>query len=200
MICGTATTEFWHLMESYFGIDEDVDKATLADAQSLAEIVAQKRAWAEEDVPSVTKESDTPSVVPCATATSTTQPKEVVIDDDDDLASVHSAHSTTSTASHQTLAAKKRATVEKYPSFCNIKAATLFFPTSSDTLHATGINPEHITDRKNIGPYCGYYCCAFGDCSYAAQTHGVVATHVRRVHLGHALGCRFCTGSAWWQA
>ena len=44
-ICGTATTEFWHLMESYFGIDEDIEEAALEDAQSLAEIVAQKKAW-----------------------------------------------------------------------------------------------------------------------------------------------------------
>ena len=45
-----------------------------------------------------------------------------------------------------------------------------------------------------------FLCCAWKDCSYAAQTHGVVATHVRRVHLGHALSCRFCPTTAWWQA
>ena len=33
-ICGTATTEFWCLMESYFGIDEDIEEAALEDAQS----------------------------------------------------------------------------------------------------------------------------------------------------------------------
>ena len=176
----------------------------MEDAQSLAEIVAQKKAWAEENVPSVSKESDAPLAAPRALAAPTAQPEEVIIDDDDDdnasLASVHTAHSASSSGSLQTLAAKKCATVEKYPSFCNIKSATLFFPTSSDTLHATGINPEHITDRKKIGPYRGYYCCAFGNCNYAAQTHGVVATHVRRVHLGHAQSCCFCAGSAWWQA
>ena len=189
-ICGTATTEFWHLMESYFGIEEDIEVAALEDAQSLAEIVAQKKAWAEENVPSVSKGSDAPFAAPRALAAPTAQPEEVVIDDDDDdnasLASVHTAHSASSSGSLQMLAAKKRATVEKYPSFCNIKSATLFFPTSSDTQHATGIKPEHITDRKKIGPYCEYYCCAFGNCNYATQTQGVVATHVRRVHLGHA--------------
>ena len=188
-------------MESYFGIDEDIEEAALEDAQSLAEIVAQKKAWAEENVPSISKESDAPLSTPHALATPTPQPEEVVMDDDDDdnvsLASVHTA---SSSGSLQTLAAKKCATVEKYPSFCNIKSAMLFFPTSSNTLHATGTEPEHITDRKKIGPYRGYYCCAFGNCNYAAHTHGVVATHVRRVHLGHALGCRFCAGSAWWQA
>ena len=199
-ICGTATTEFWRLMESYFGIDEDIDEAALEDAQSLADIVAQKKAWAEESVPSVSKESDVPMAAPRAIAVPPSHPEEVVIDDDDEVASVHSAHSSTSAGSLQTLASKKRTTLEKYPSFCNIKSATLFFPTSSDTLHVTGIKPEHITDRKKIGSYRGYYCCAFGDCQYAAQTHGVVATHVRRVHLGHALGCHFCAGQAWWQA
>ena len=162
--------------------------------------MAQKKAWAEESVPSVSKESDAPMAAPRAITAPPSNPEEAVIDDDDDIASVHSTQSITSTGSLQTLAAKKRATVEKYPSFCNIKSATLFFPTSSDTLHATGTNPEHITDRKKIGPYRGYYCCAIGDCKYAAQTHGVVATHIRRVHLGHALGCRFCAGAAWWQA
>ena len=118
-ICGTATTEFWHLMESYFGIDKDIEEAALEDAQSLAEIVAQKKAWAEENVPSVSKGSDAPLVAPHALAAPTAQPEEVVIDDDDDdnasLASAHTAHSASSSGGLQTLAAKKRATVEKYP-------------------------------------------------------------------------------------
>ena len=56
-ICGMATTEFWRLMESYFGVDEDEAEAALEDAQSLADIIAQKKAWATEEVPSISKES-----------------------------------------------------------------------------------------------------------------------------------------------
>ena len=191
-LCGTATTEFWRLMESYFGVDEDLEEAALEDAQSLAEIMAQKKAWVEENVPSVSKE--TSEAIP-----------EVVIDDDDDeadmeTASVQTSHSASSSTSLKTLAAKKHTTIQKYPSACNIKSAQLFYPTSSDTLHSTGVYPDYVTDRKKIGPYKGYYCCNYGDCQYAGQTHGVVCTHVRRVHLGHALGCRFCPTLSWWQA
>ena len=106
-------------MESYFGINEDIEEAALEDAQSLAEIVAQKKAWAEENVPSVPKESDVPLAAFHTLAAPSAQPEEVVIDDDDDnntsLTSVHTAHSASSSGSLQTLAAKKRATVEKSP-------------------------------------------------------------------------------------
>ena len=32
MICGTATTDFWHLMENYFDADEDIDEAVFDEA------------------------------------------------------------------------------------------------------------------------------------------------------------------------
>ena len=206
-ICGTATTEFWRLMESYFGVDEDPDEAALQDTQSLADILAQKKAWSSEDVPSVPKEAGL-AALPAPEPPTQEQPPEVIIDDDDDnvsLASVHTTQSTGSTSSAplKTLAAKKKETVSKYPSACSLKEASLFYPTSDSTLHATGVDAKYITDRKKIGSYGsykGYYCCAWQDCDYAAQTHGAVATHVRRVHLGHALACRFCPTMAWWQA
>ena len=189
-------------MESYFGVDEDADEGVLEDAKSLVDILAQKRAWASKNVPSITKESSK------ETSTSEQQiiSPEVILDDDEEGGSVASAPSTLSGASGgslKTLATKKRANLEKYPSHCSLKEATLFYPTSSTTLHMTGVNPEHITDRKRIGAegsYKGYYSCAFQDCDYIAQTHGVVATHVRKVHLGHALSCHFCPATAWWQA
>ena len=191
-VCGSATTEFWRLMESYFGVDEDLDEAALEDAQSLADIMAQKKAWKEEDIPSVSKEASEATL------------KTVVDDDDDeeaeaDTTSVHTTHAASSNTSYKTLAAKKRSTIEKYPSACNIKEAQLFYPTSAGTLHTTGVNPEYVTDHKKIGTYKGYYCCNYKGCSYAGHTHGVVCTHVRRVHLGHALGCRFCPAMSWWQ-
>ena len=40
----------------------------------------------------------------------------------------------------------------------------------------------------------------FGDCDYVAQVKGIVYSHVCRVHLGVALGCRFCPEKSWWQA
>ena len=194
-------------MESYFGVDEDTDEGALEDAQSLVDILAQKQAWASENVPSVTKgPSKEAGEAPSITEQVKDAP-EIVLDDDDEegglIASVHSTQSGASGGSLKTLAAKKRAHLEKYPSLCSLKEATLFYPTSSSTLHMTGVQPEHITDRKKIraeGSYKGYYSCTFKDCAYIAQTHGVVATHVRKVHLGHALSCRFCPATAWWQA
>ena len=38
-ICGTATTDLWKVLESFFGVDEDPDESTLEDAQSLAEVL-----------------------------------------------------------------------------------------------------------------------------------------------------------------
>ena len=205
-ICGTATTEFWRLMESYFGVDEDEDEAALEDAQSLAEVLAQKKAWTEESVPSVSKssfrEAGETSSAPQPPGASKIPP-EIIIDDDDDdentsVASVHTAAS--SGSGYKTLASKKKATVEKYPTLMSLAEASLFYPTSDTTLHMTGVDLQYISERKKIGPYKGYYRCAYKQCEYAAQTRGVVATHVRRVHLGHALGCRFCPTMAWWQA
>ena len=52
---GQRPQTFWHLMESYFGADEDTDEAALDEAQSLAEVVKFKKQWKEEAVPSVSK-------------------------------------------------------------------------------------------------------------------------------------------------
>ena len=207
-ICGTATTEFWRLMESYFGVDEDGDEAALEDAQSLAEILAEKRAWNTENIPSIAKESVKESDTRASTSYQERENiPEVIIDDDDDnnvsVASVHTTASEGSGPRLQTLATKKKATVTKYPNACSLKEATLFYPTSETTLHMTGVDANLITDRKRIGAhgsYKGYYGCAWKECSYVAQTHGIVATHVRCVHLGNALACRFCPTLAWWQA
>ena len=54
-ICGTATTDFWCLMENYFGTDEDIDEAALDEAQSLADILKLKKQWSKEEVPSISK-------------------------------------------------------------------------------------------------------------------------------------------------
>ena len=40
----------------------------------------------------------------------------------------------------------------------------------------------------------------WGGLRVRAQSRGVVCTHVRRVHLGIALACRFCPNKVWWQA
>ena len=182
-------------MESYFGADEDIDEAALDKAQSLAEMVKLKKQWKDEAVPSVSKSVVEPD----------TTDDFVVADEDDDAASVTSSmtarSASSATSSHQTLAEKKKATEDKFPNFCKLKEAQLFYPTSEQTMHTTGIDPCHISDRMKIGGYKGYYQCAFNkECQYVAHTSGLIATHIRRVHVGHALGCRFCPTLTWWQA
>ena len=184
-------------MEYYFGVDEDIEEATLDEAQSLAEILQLKSQSESKNVPSVSKGS--------VEASNKTPDEDILIieEEEDDNISATSSQTTKSVSSStslKTLGQKKRATEEKYPNFCSLKEATLFYPTSLSSMHATGVNPNHITECHKMGAYKGYYCCAFGSCVYAAQTHGLVATHVCRVHLGHALECCFCPTLAWWQA
>ena len=188
-LCGTATTDFWHLMENYFGVDE----AALDEAQSLADVLKLKKQCSRDDVPSVAK--------------STPEPDDdiTVSEEEDDRSSTASNITTKSvpstTGSLQTLAQKKRATKDKFLNFCMLKEASLFYPTNEKSMHTTGINLAHISERMKIGGYKGFYRCLFNkDCQYAAQTNGLIATHIRQVHVGHALGCRFCPTLAWWQA
>ena len=194
-ICGTATTNFWCLKESYFGADEDEDEAALDEAQSLAEVVKLKKQWKEEAVSSVSKSVVKPD----------TTDNFIIEDKDDDVASVTSSmtakSASSATSSHQTLAEKNKATEDKFPNFCKLKEAQLFYLTSEQTMHTTGIDPCHISDYMKIEGYKGYYQCAFNkECQYVAHTSGLIATHIHRVLVGHALGCRFCPTLAWWQA
>ena len=184
-------------MGSYFGVDEDIEEAALDEAQSLAEILQLKSQSEDENIPSVSKGSIEASA-------SKAKEEDIMIikeEDDDNISatSLQTAKSVSSLTSLKTLRQKKCGTEEKYPKFCSLKEATLFYPTSLSSMHATGVNPELITECQKIGTYKGYYCCTYGSCAYAAQTHGLVATNVCHIHLGHALGCHFCPTLAWWQ-
>ena len=90
--------------------------------------------------------------------------------------------------------------MEKYPSKCELCEAQLFFLTSSETMHQTGADAHYISIHEKLLGYKGIYCCMFGDCDYTAQVKGIVYSHIRQVHLGVALGCRFCPKKSWWQA
>ena len=191
-LSGTATTGFWTLMESFFGVDEDPALASLEDAASLAEALHLRKAEKEKDVQ----------------VASLSVPAENVDDPDELETEILDTASTTSSqlasgARPKTLSQlkKQQDTIDEYPNKCNIAEAQLFFPTSSPTLHQTGVPAKYISNREDVGPYKGAYRCLFGDgCEYGAQARGVVCTHVRRVHLGVALACRFCPNKVWWQA
>ena len=55
-ICGTATTDLWKVLESFFGVDEDPDESTLEDAQSLAEVLKLCKEEKETSTPSIRKD------------------------------------------------------------------------------------------------------------------------------------------------
>ena len=75
----------------------------------------------------------------------------------------------------------------------------MFFPTSASTLHDTGVDSKYISTHECLSGYKGLYCCMFGNCDYSAQVRANTQSYIRRVHLGHAIGCRYCPTWAWWQ-
>ena len=175
--------------------DEDIDEAALDKAQSLADILKLKKQWSKEEVPAVSKDAVEPD---------TTEDITIINKEEDDRESVSSTLTTKSasstTSSLQTLAQKKKATEDKFPNFCSLKEASLFYPTNEKSMHTIGINLAHISEQMKIRGYKGFYRCLFNkECQYAAQTNGLITTHICHIHVGHTLGCRFCPTLAWWQ-
>ena len=92
--------------------------------------------------------------------------------------------SVASSARPKTLSQMKsqHAKIDTYPNKCPIASAQLFFPTSQQDLHQTGVPAKYIGHHEGIGPYKGLYTCNYGDCDYGAQARPVVCTHIQRVH------------------
>ena len=67
-------------------------------------------------------------------------------------------------------------------------------------MHQTGVDAHYIGTREKFSGYKGIYCCMYSDYDYGAQVKGIVYSHIHQVHLGVALGCRFCPRKCWWQA
>ena len=189
----TATTGFWTLLEGFFGVDEDPGLASLEDAASLAEALCLCKAEKEKD----------------AQVAYLSVPAEIVAEDPDEPETEEILDSASTTSSQLTGARpktlsqikKQHDNVDEYPNKCNIAEVQLFFPASEKTLPQTGVPSKYIGSREDVGPYRGAYRCLYGEgCEYGAQSRDVVCTHVRRVHLGIALACRFCPNKVWWQA
>ena len=191
-LCGSASTNFLNLMENFYGVDEEEEEGALEDAASFTAFVKQHREEWEKEKASAKLSVSKGSVE-----------KEELGDEEEDEEDIEDSASTTSLVSkRKTLKQLKVSTAdqEKYPSKCNLKEAELFFPTSASTLHDTGVDPKYIGTREGLSGYKGLYCCLFEGCDYGAQVRANTLSHIRRVHLGHAVGCRFCPTHAWWQA
>ena len=192
-ITGTATTNLWQLLEGFFGVDKEPEEEDLQDAASLA---ATLRACKQE------QEHDN-------SAKSLTVPKSNVVVEEgleeeeeeiEDTASTTSSQFTTPHSRTLSQIKESKKAMEKYPSKCELCEAQLFFLTCSETMHQTGVDAHYISTHEKLLGYKGIYCCMFSDCDYAAQVKGIVYSHIHRVHLGVALGCRFCPEKSWWQA
>ena len=165
-------------MENFYGVDETPEEQALGDAASFSAFVAAHKKEKEKDEASKSLSKSKQEV----------ETKEIDAGEDDDE----------SNEEPKTLKQKKKPTV-KYPSKCSLAKAHLFFPTSDKTVHETGVDGNLIGSRENLPQYHGLYCCLFKGCDYGAQTRGNTLSHICRVHLGHALGCRFCPEKSWWQ-
>ena len=212
-LCGTATTNLWGLLENFFGVDENVKEKAIAEARSLQRILRIHREEREKDNVasklSVSKEDDQPAGDRDRVPDKAMDVEEAVIDhsddevdDDEDVVEVEQKEvkaKTTEPAKPQTLQQIKAAK-EKYKTKCSLAEAELVYPSSFETKHQTGVEKELIGQREKLPGYKGAYECLYKDCEYAAQTRGVVCSHIRRTHLGRALGCLYCPQKAWWQA
>ena len=191
-LCGTASTKFLNLMENFYSVNKEEEEGVLEDAASFAAFVKQHREEKEKDNASA-KLSISKSSVEKDELDSEEEEEE----DIEDLAST-----TSSISKRKTLKQLKIPTAdqEKYPSKCSLKEAVLFFPTSTSTLHDTSVESKYISTREGLSGYKGLYCCLFENCDYGAQVRANTLSHICRVHLGHAVGCRYCPTQAWWQA
>ena len=74
----------------------------------------------------------------------------------------------------------------------------VIFPDGKGSHHDTGVPPEHRPRRGGSG----LYYCTFSGCVENRDQRGSLLSHVRRDHLGVALGCPYCqwkrfSGRAW---
>ena len=181
-ISGSATTNFWNLMENFFGVDKDPSESLIENAASMVAIMKARKAEQEKDEK--------------AQALSVSKEEEEEL-----LDTASTTSSIASSARPKTLSQMKsqHVKVDTYPNKCPIASAQLFFPTSQQDLHQTRVPAKYIGHREGIGPYKGLYTCNYGDCDYGAQARPVVCTHIWWVHLGIAIGCRYCPTKCWWQ-
>ena len=75
-----------------------------------------------------------------------------------------------------------------FPDFCSLNECKVVFPTGEKALTMTGVLGEWVSPRSSDG----HYGCLFGDCPARISGKPNCATHIRRVHLGVAIGCRHC--------
>ena len=174
-------------MENFYGVNETEEEARIEDAASFTVFIKQNKEERAKELQSKNLSVTKGSV------------EQEEVGEERDVEEIESVASTSSQASKpRTLLQIKHK--EKYPTKCKLSEAQLFYPTSAESLHETGVDGKFIGTTENLIGYRGLYCCLYGDCDYGAQVRGNMLSHIHRVHLGAAFGCRFCPELAWWQA
>ena len=84
------------------------------------------------------------------------------------------------------------------PSIMPIKQAALAYPVDAKTTSATGVPARYLSQRLTaISPTNSLYACTFGGCDLIFKQLAGIYNHLRRCHLGVAIGCYYCAGH-WW--
>ena len=151
-LCGTATTNFLDIMESFFGIVEDEAEANLEDAASMAAFIKANKEERAKDA----KSKDL-SVTKGAVKSEEVGIEGEGAEETDSIISSGSQPSKVQTRPKGTQA-------KKYLTICQLNEAQLVYPTSANTLHDTGVDPKYIGSRENLAAYKGLYCCLVGFC------------------------------------
>ena len=162
-LCGTAMTNFLDMMENFFGVEEDEEEAKMEDAASFATFIKQNKEERAKELQSKALSVTKGSI------------EHEEIGDEEESESVTS---TSSQASKPRTLSQMSKHKEKYPMKCKLSEAQLFYPTSSESLHETGVDGKYIRTRENLPGYKGLYCCLFGNCDYGAQVCSNTLSHI----------------------
>ena len=101
------------------------------------------------------------------------------------------AKSTTTTVESEPVVAPSPApssTAGDQEDFCPLSECKIVFPLNAETLPTSGVPVEYISAHFSDGSYG----CLWEDCDQKASSRPACATHIRRKHLGIALGCKLC--------
>ena len=134
-LCGTATTNFLDVMENFYGVDETEEEARIEDVASFAAFIKQNKKEHAKELQSKNLSVTKGSV------------EHEEVGEERDVEETESVASTSSQPSKlRTLSQIKHK--EKYPTKCKLSEAQLFYPTSAESLHETGVDGKFIGNQR----------------------------------------------------
>ena len=83
--------------------------------------------------------------------------------------------------------------------FCSLADSKPTWPTDSNSLSATGVPPGLNSENQPTGrSRQSTYFCLFGEpCQVYTHQKASLMAHIRRMHLGASVACKFCD-ARWW--